>query len=158
MRNITIAGNIGKDAQIRTTQNGDKITGWSVAVEAGYGQNKKTQWYDCSWFGSRGEKVAPYLTKGSKITVSGEFDTREHDGKTYLQISVNNVTLQGGGKQDGGDRGQSGGGYDQSPDGYGGHHSQGGYGGGSAYGAGTGGAGGAADMNDEIPFACDRRL
>ena len=146
MRNITIAGNIGKDAQIRTTQN----------VEAGYGQNKKTQWYDCSWFGSRGEKVAPYLTKGSKITVSGEFDTREHDGKTYLQISVNNVTLQGGGNQSG-DRGQSGGGYDQSPAGYGGNHSQGGYGGGSAggYGGGrpaTGGAGGTADMDDEIPF------
>ena len=155
MRNITIAGNIGKDAQIRTTQNGDKITGWSVAVEAGYGQNKKTQWYDCSWFGSRGEKVAPYLTKGSKITVSGEFDTREHDGKTYLQISVNNVTLQGGGNQSG-DRGQSGGGYDQSPAGYGGNHSQGGYGGGSAYGAGTGGAGGVDE--DEIPFSRDRRL
>ena len=153
MRNITIAGNIGKDAQVRTTQNGDKITGWTVAVEAGFGQNKKTLWFDCSWFGGRGEKVAPYLTKGGKVTVSGELDTREHDGKTYLQVRVNDVTLQGGNQS--GDRGQSGGSYDQSPQGYG---SGGGYGGGYGGRPRTGGAGGAADMDDEIPFMIDRRL
>ena len=96
MKAITIAGNVGKDAVIRTTQGGDKITGWSVAVEDGFGQNKRTLWFDCSWFGGRGEKLAQYLTKGSKITVSGDFSTREHEGKTYLQVRVNDVTLQGG--------------------------------------------------------------
>ena len=96
MKAIVIAGNIGKDAVTRTTQGGDKITGWSVAVEDGFGQNKRTLWFDCSWFGSRGEKVAQYLTKGSKVTVSGDFSTREHEGKTYLQVRVNDVTLQGG--------------------------------------------------------------
>ena len=98
MKAITIAGNIGKDAVVRTTQGGDRITGWSVAVEDGFGQNKRTMWFDCSWFGGRGEKLAQYLTKGSKITVSGDFSTREHEGKTYLQVRVNDVTLQGGGQ------------------------------------------------------------
>lgn len=98
MKAITIAGNIGKDAVVRTTQGGDRITGWSVAVEDGFGQNKRTLWFDCSWFGGRGEKLAQYLTKGSKITVSGDFSTREHEGKTYLQVRVNDVTLQGGGQ------------------------------------------------------------
>ena len=92
MKAIIIAGNIGRDAVTRTTQGGDKITGWSVAVEAGFGQNKRTLWFDCSWFGGRGEKLAQYLTKGSKVTVSGDFDTREHEGKTYLQLRVNDVT------------------------------------------------------------------
>lgn len=96
MKNIVVAGNIGKNAVVRTTQGGDKITGWSVAVEDGFGQNKRTLWFDCSWFGGRGEKVAQYLTKGSKVTVSGDFSTREHEGKTYLQVRVNDVTLQGG--------------------------------------------------------------
>ncbi|RWR09774.1 single-stranded DNA-binding protein [Paenirhodobacter populi] len=100
MKSITIAGNIGRDAEVRTTQNGDKITGWTVAVEAGYGQKKKTLWFDCSWFGGRGEKVAPYLRKGGKVTVSGDLDTREHDGKTYLQVRVNDVTLQDGRRDD----------------------------------------------------------
>jgi single-strand DNA-binding protein len=98
MKNIVVAGNIGKDAVVRTTQGGDRITGWSVAVEDGFGQNKRTLWFDCSWFGGRGEKLAQYLTKGSKITVSGDFSTREHEGKTYLQVRVNDVTLQGGGQ------------------------------------------------------------
>lgn len=96
MKAIVIAGNVGRDAVIRTTQGGDRITGWSVAVEDGFGQNKRTLWFDCSWFGGRGEKLAQYLTKGSKVTVSGDFSTREHDGKTYLQVRVNDVTLQGG--------------------------------------------------------------
>ena len=98
MKAIVIAGNIGKDAVVRTTQGGDRITGWSVAVEDGFGQSKRTLWFDCSWFGGRGEKLAQYLTKGSKITVSGDFSTREHEGKTYLQVRVNDVTLQGGGQ------------------------------------------------------------
>ena len=98
MKNIVVAGNIGKDAVVRTTQGGDRITGWSVAVEDGFGQSKRTLWFDCSWFGGRGEKLAQYLTKGSKITVSGDFSTREHEGKTYLQVRVNDVTLQGGGQ------------------------------------------------------------
>ena len=125
MKAITVAGNVGRDAVIRTTQGGDKITGWPVAVEDGFGQNKRTLWFDCSWFGSRGEKVAQYLTKGSKVTVSGDFSTREHDGKTYLQVRVNDVTLQGGkpeGQRD--DRQQD----QRAP------------------------AGRAADMDDEIPF------
>jgi len=47
-------------------------------------------------FGLRGEKVAQYLTKGGKVTVSGDLSTRDHEGKTYLTIRVAEVTLQGG--------------------------------------------------------------
>ena len=41
MKSITIAGNIGKDAVTRTTPNGEKVTGWSVAVEERNGQDKR---------------------------------------------------------------------------------------------------------------------
>jgi single-strand DNA-binding protein len=111
MKSITIAGNIGKDAEVRNA--GDsKVTSWSVAVDDGFGQNKRTIWFDCSMWGGRGEKLAPHLTKGSKVAVSGEFSTREHDGKTYMTIRVSDVTLQGDGGQRGGND-QSGGAPDQ---------------------------------------------
>ena len=42
MKNITIAGNIGKDAVVRTTQAGESVTGWTVAVEERNGQEKRT--------------------------------------------------------------------------------------------------------------------
>lgn len=98
MKQITIAGNIGKDAVTRKTQDGESVTGWSVAVETRNGRDKGTMWFDCTLWGKRGEALAQYLTKGSKVAVSGDFGTREHDGKTYLTIRADQVTLMGGGE------------------------------------------------------------
>lgn len=98
MKSLTIAGNIGKDAETRRTPNGDAVTSWSVAVEERKGQDKRTLWVDCSLWGKRGESLAPYLTKGGKVSVSGEMSTREHDGKTYLTLRAEQVTLLGGGQ------------------------------------------------------------
>lgn len=97
MKNITIAGNIGRDAATRTTQGGDKVTGFTVAVEERQGQDKRTIWFDCALWGKRGESLAGYLTKGSRVSVAGDLSTREHEGKTYLTIRVSEVTLLGGG-------------------------------------------------------------
>jgi single-strand DNA-binding protein len=95
MQIITIAGTIGKDAEVRKTQDGDPIAGWSVAVNSKRGGQETTTWFDCSLFGKRGEGLAPYIRKGGKVTVSGEFSTREYDGKTYLQVRAHEVALQG---------------------------------------------------------------
>lgn len=96
MKSITIAGNIGKNAETRQTQGGDSVTGFSVAVEERNGQDKRTIWFDCSLWGKRGSSLAQYLTKGSKVAVSGDLSTREHEGKTYLTIRADQVTLLGG--------------------------------------------------------------
>lgn len=133
MKSITIAGNIGKDAATRTTQGGDKVTSWSVAVEERSGQDKRTIWFDCTLWGKRGESLAPYLTKGGKVSVSGELSTREHEGKTYLTVRAEQVTLMGG-RQDN-DRQER----DDTR-------------GGSGY-----GAGGRPDLEDSIPFAPEVR-
>ncbi|SEN50356.1 single-strand binding protein [Paracoccus alcaliphilus] len=127
MKNLTIAGGIGKDAVTRTTQGGDKVTGFSVAVEERNGQDKRTLWFDCSLWGRRGEALAQYLTKGTRVTVSGDLSTHEHEGRTYLTVRANDVTLQGGGQRN--DSGSA------------------------AGGAATGSAPGRADYEDSIPFA-----
>lgn len=99
MKSLTIAGNCGKDAVTRTTQSGDSVTGWSVAVEERNGQDKRTIWFDCTLWGKRGQSLAQYLTKGTRVAVSGELSTREHDGKTYLTLRADQVTLLGGGEK-----------------------------------------------------------
>jgi single-strand DNA-binding protein len=102
MKVITIAGNIGgKDAVTRRTQNGDAVTGFSVGVTE-RGKEKRTFWFDVSIWGKRGETLAQYLTKGSKVVVTGELTTREHEGKTYLGVTANDITLMGGGQKDDG--------------------------------------------------------
>ena len=99
MKNLTIAGGITRDAVTRQTQNGDAVTGFSVAVDERNGQDKRTLYFDCSIWGKRGTSLAQYLTKGSKVAVSGELSTREHEGKTYLTIRADQVTLLGEAKQ-----------------------------------------------------------
>lgn len=95
MKNVTIAGRLGKDAELRRTQSGDPVLSFSVAVDDGYGQNKRTLWFDCSVWGKRGEALADHLSKGSAVAVSGDLSTREYEGKTYLTVRVNELTLQG---------------------------------------------------------------
>ncbi len=89
-------GRVGKDAIVRYTQAGKAVAGWSLAVDDGWGQNKQTVWLDCSLWGDRAEKLAPYITKGAQIGVTGSIGTREHDGKTYVTLRVADVTLIGG--------------------------------------------------------------
>lgn len=95
MKTITIAGNVGKDAELRATNSGDKVLGFSVAVEDRGKDGKQTVWFDVSLWGKRGEAIAQYVTKGSKIAVSGDLTTREYEGKTYLGVKADQVTLMG---------------------------------------------------------------
>jgi single-strand DNA-binding protein len=92
MKTITIAGNIGKDAETRRTQAGDMVTSWSVAV-AGIGRDAPSTWFDVSMFGKRGETLAPVLRKGGYVIVSGDLTRRDHEGKVYLAVRADSVTL-----------------------------------------------------------------
>lgn len=98
MKTITIAGRLTRDAVTREAGS-DKVTGFAVAVDDRSSKEKSTLFFDCSLWGKRGESLAQYLVKGTSVTVSGDFGKREHEGKTYFTVRVNDVTLQGG-KQD----------------------------------------------------------
>jgi single-strand DNA-binding protein len=98
MNNITIAGQLGRDAETRYLPNGDPVTSFSVADSQG--KDKPAIWWRCSLFGKRAESLAPYLLKGQAVTVSGTITEREYqkDGATVkaMDIRVNDVALQGG--------------------------------------------------------------
>lgn len=142
MKMICIAGRTGKPAELRRTQAGDPVLAFSVAVDDGYGERKKTMWFDCSLFGKRAQSLEPHMPKGTAVTVSGEFSTREFEGKTYLQVRVNDVTLQGGRNDTARDHSGSSGTNDTG-------NSQSGY--------SDEGEGSRVDLDDEIPFAPEVR-
>lgn len=93
MNVFSAIGRVGKDAQTRYTGNGNAVTGWSLAVDNGFGDKKQTVWFDCSAWGERFTKVAEYIKKGDRLGVTGEVGTREHDGKTYVTLNVRDVAL-----------------------------------------------------------------
>lgn len=94
MQILIIAGNVGRDAELRTTQNGDKVLGFSLAVDNG--KDKPATWYDCSVWGKRAESLNGHITKGKKLTVSGRPSVRAHEGKAYLGVNVDQLTFMGG--------------------------------------------------------------
>jgi single-strand DNA-binding protein len=99
MNILNAIGNIGKDASIRYTPNGDAVAGFSFALTSGYGDKAITTWLNCSIWGKRAETLAPMLTKGTKIGLTGELTNRPYnkDGveKYSLDLRVNDVTLLG---------------------------------------------------------------
>lgn len=134
MQMLTIAGNIGRDAELRSTPSGDSVAGFSVAVDNGKDKNgnrRDSTWFDCSLWGKRASALAPYLLKGGKVTITGRPTVRVHNEKAYLGVSVDNITLQGsanGGQSQGNQN-------HDAPQG-----------------------GGSRDLGDEIPFAPEWRV
>ncbi len=99
MQILTIAGTVGKDAELRRTQNGDAVLGFSVAVDNGKDKNgnkRDATWFDCSIWGKRAESLERHITKGTRLTLTGRPTGREYQGKVYLGMSVNDLTFQGG--------------------------------------------------------------
>ena len=103
MISLNIIGRVGKGGASIKAVRDRTVLAFSVAVNVGWGQNEQTLWFDCSLWGQRGEKLAEHINQGDQIGVTGSLSTREHDGKTYLKIDVQDVTLIGG-KREGGDK------------------------------------------------------
>lgn len=92
---LSLAGNLGRDAEHKTTQSGAEFCSFSVGVSTGYGENKSTVWVDVTKWGKGSEGLTRILRKGSKVAVSGEMSLRENNGKTYVQCRADHVTVQG---------------------------------------------------------------
>lgn len=96
MNVITIAGIVGKDAEMRYMNDGTAIAGFSLADSQG---KDKTVWWNCNLFGKRAEALGQYILKGTKVTVSGQVteeswtDKNGQERKT-MKVRVNDVALQ----------------------------------------------------------------
>jgi single-strand DNA-binding protein len=100
MNVFTFSGNLGRDAEVRYTNNNDAVASFSVAVRSGYGKNEATTWINCNYWGKRGEAIAQYLKKGSQVVVSGEFTLRKWTDKQGQErespdVNVRELTLIG---------------------------------------------------------------
>lgn len=100
MNVLTFTGNLGNDCRVANAS-GTAVCNFSVAMKSGIGTREQTIWVDCALWGKQAEGGLPqYLLKGQQVAVSGELGTREHDGKTYITLRCNTVSLLGS-KQEG---------------------------------------------------------
>jgi single-strand DNA-binding protein len=109
MLKLQVIGNIGQQAEIRTTNGGAQAINFSVAHNKNFINRdgvKETQviWVNCSYFRKDGQstEVARYLTPGTKVYVEGTPEVRTYqrrDGSTAasLDLIVSFIELTGGG-------------------------------------------------------------
>ena len=100
MINVTVAGRLGKDSELRQAGN-SQVLGFSLAGDTGFGDRKQSHWFNCSLWGNQGAALQQYLLKGQQVTVIGEYSEREYDGKAYKELRVNSIELQGGSQSQG---------------------------------------------------------
>ena len=171
---VILVGNLGKDPEIRSFQNGGKVANFSIATSESWKdkntgeKREKTDWHNVAIFNEGLVRVAEqYLRKGSKVYIEGQLQTRKWTDQSGTDKYTTEVVLQNyngtlvmlDGRSDGGGSGggsggmrSSGGGGGNSWGNDGGGSSGGNYGGGSSQGGGSGGGAFDSDLDDDVPF------
>ena len=176
---VILIGNLGRDPEVRTFQNGGKVCNLRIATSETWKdkssgeRRERTEWHSVAIFSEPLTRIAEqYLRKGSKVYIEGQLETRKwqdqsgadkYSTEVVLRPYTSTLTmLDGRGDNAGGGGGggsyggaNQGGGYDSGGGQGGGYDGgQGGGQGGGGYGGGSQGGGGSPsrDLDDEIPF------
>ncbi len=106
MNQITIAGHLGSDPEVRFTSSGQKVTTLRVAARARRGAKDETIWWKVTVWGDQFDKMIGYFKKGSPIIVVGElskpeiFTDREGRPQVSMNITASNLMFSPFGKPD----------------------------------------------------------
>ena len=108
---VILVGNLGKDPEVFTFENGNKKVSFSLATTESF-KNKegarvdRTEWHNIVLYRGLGDVAAQYLKKGQTIYLEGSIRTRSYDNsegrKVYVtEIEGNSMTMLGGKKPEG---------------------------------------------------------
>lgn len=111
MNQITIAGHLGADPEVRFTSSGQKVTTLRVAARARRSSKESkddTIWWRVTIWGEQFDKIIPYFKKGSPIIVVGElskpeiFTDRDGRPQVSMNITAHNILFSPFGRPDSG--------------------------------------------------------
>ena len=91
MNRVILIGNMTKQPELRHTEGGMAICRFSIAVNKGYGEKKKTTFVNIVTFNKTAENCEKFLSKGSKVGIVGELEIRQftgNDGQTKYMTEV----------------------------------------------------------------------
>lgn len=102
---IFLVGNLGHDPEIKTTQAGQRVAKFSLAINDG-GKDKPTLWVNIVAWDKLADIVEQYIKKGSQIHVEGRLQCREWAGKRdgekhkAWEVVAQNILMLGGAKRE----------------------------------------------------------
>lgn len=98
MNILVMMGRLTKDADIRYTQDGKAVAGFSIAVDRRFKREGQpdADFFNCTAFGRNAEFVERWVHKGTKVVISGELQNNNYtnkEGQTVynVQIIVNSI-------------------------------------------------------------------
>ena len=98
---VTLIGNLGRDPEVRSAQDGSKVANLSLATSQRWKdrntgeQREKTEWHRVVIFGNLADIAERYLKKGSKVYVCGQIQTRKWTDNSGQDKYTTEVVLQG---------------------------------------------------------------
>jgi len=104
---VILIGNLGKDPDVRFTNNGKAVAKFPIAtsevwMDANGSRQERTEWHNIVVWGKQGETCGQYLSKGRQVFVEGSIRTRSYDdqsgNKRYMtEIIAQRIRFLGGG-------------------------------------------------------------
>lgn len=85
-----VVGRVG--GEVKTFTGATNVAKFSVATDSGFGEKKKTEWYNVTAFGKTADACTKFLSKGKVVVVEGRMETSEgKDGKKYVSLLADRV-------------------------------------------------------------------
>ncbi len=159
LNKVMLIGNLGKDPEVRSFQNGGKVCNFSLATSENWKdkntgeRREKTDWHNIAIFNENLVRIAEqYLKKGSKVYIEGTLQTRKWQDQSGADKYTTEVVLQNFNgtlvlldRAEGGAGARSGGYNQDDGNGFGG-------GGASRSGGSTRPSAFDSDLDDDVPF------
>jgi single-strand DNA-binding protein len=81
MNSVNIIGRVGGDIELRYTPSGKAVAQLTLAVDDGWGENKKTAWIGVTIWGATAELANKAVRKGDRLGIAGRLSQEEWDDK-----------------------------------------------------------------------------
>jgi single-strand DNA-binding protein len=91
MNKCHLIGNLTADPVVRFTQSGKAVARFTLAIDEGYGENKRTDFPTIIVWGKTAETIGNNLHKGSKVAVNGKITTSSYE-KNGQKVYTTEVT------------------------------------------------------------------
>ena len=125
MNKVILTGNLARDPEVRYTQTGKAVVGFTIAVSRGWknktdNQQPTADFFSVTAWDKLAEFCGKYLTKGSRILLEGRLQARSYEAqdgtkRNVVEIVANEIEFAGGKRQDNNEGSYSGGsGYSHS--------------------------------------------
>lgn len=102
MNRVILMGNLTRDAELRALPSGSPVLSFGIAVNDRVKNQQSGEWedrpnfFDLTLFGPRAEKLAAYLTKGTKVAVDGKlryrsWETPQGEKRSKVEVIVDDI-------------------------------------------------------------------